>query len=56
MVNIINIGFGIYQLNEIGNDPYYIFSCKDPDIHFCLESEFFVDPVTADFTQVISLV
>ena len=56
MVNVVNNGFLIGQFDQIFDDQDNVFFCQHPDIHGCIQVQFFVDPVSSDFTKVIPFV
>ena len=56
MVDIINSGIGINQLDEIFYDFNNIVFSQHTGIHVCVESQLLIDTVTSYLTEVITLI
>ena len=56
MVDIINIGPGIYQLDQMFDDFDNIFFGQNSHLRFDIQIQFFIDPVTTYFSEVITFI
>ena len=56
MVNIIHIGFGVDQLNEVFYNLDNVLTCQHSLLHIGIKSQLLVKSVTTYFTKVIALV
>ena len=56
VVDIIDIGVGVDQLDEILDNLYDVVLCEDADIRIGRETELAVDAVTTNLTKIITLV
>ena len=56
VVDVIHIGLGVDQLNEVFDNLDNVFTCQHPLLHSCIKPQLFIEPVTAHLTQVITLV
>ena len=56
MVDIIDIGFGVEELDEVLDDLDHVLLGEDTDIHVGLETELLVETVASDITKVVTLI
>ena len=56
MVDIIDVGVGVDQLDEILDNLYDVVLCEDTDVRIGREAELAVDAVATNLTEIITLV
>ncbi len=50
MVYIIHTRFGIHKLDKVLNNFNNIFLCQDTHARVCIQIQFVIDTITADFS------